>query len=84
MQLRWVILFIVPTNSCDYILFTFIAQNGLVCDLSFDFCYMLILQLEATPLMYAAGGGHLETVRYLITVGCKKESRNKVIIDSFF
>ncbi|XP_076087749.1 myotrophin homolog [Mytilus galloprovincialis] len=33
-----------------------------------------------TPLLWAAHEGHLEIVRYLVTVGCDKEVRDTKVI----
>ncbi|XP_052081141.1 fibronectin type 3 and ankyrin repeat domains protein 1-like [Mytilus californianus] len=38
---------------------------------------MLILQNGATPLMYAAVGGHLEIACYLASLGCNMNARTK-------
>ncbi|XP_052096542.1 uncharacterized protein LOC127731746 [Mytilus californianus] len=40
---------------------------------------MLILQQGLTPLLFAAYKGHLAIVKYLITVGCVRETRSKVL-----
>lgn len=43
---------------------------------------MLLLQLGITPLMYAAKGGHLEIVQYLVSQGSNLEIKSEVVIDS--
>ena len=63
-----------------YILFIFITQHCLVYDTSFDVCYMLILQYGMTPLMWAAQGGHLEVVTFLVTHGSQLEATSTMVM----
>lgn len=80
MQVWLVIAFSVHKLFLWYIFFVSTIQHFQSYNTCFDISYMMILQWQFTPLIYAAYSGHLEIVKYLITVGCNMEARDDVML----